>query len=222
MDKVLTSSPPHGSEGLPVYANLIFFYLTHFNCKFPQNIGTTAYLRMLQTRKSSISIDSSCQLTFQDLHHPNYLHICFCHFHYWMNADFVGKMINHVDQRLMCFVVPLGTGMRMRMMRMLIPSKSEKLWMLLKISVHFLRVCWRPKNLVMQVVQLHVVGICIREDLVCLQEASPLYALLWRGIIRWTFYWYCRHSISWQLLSSGLWHVLSGRRVLMYQRFLIN
>jgi hypothetical protein len=73
-------------------------------------------------------------------------------------------MKNHMDQRLMCSAVPLGTGMRMRMMMMMIPSKSKKLWMLLKISVHFLRVCWRPKNLVMEVVQLHVAGSCIRED----------------------------------------------------------
>jgi len=74
-------------------------------------------------------------------------------------------MINHMDQRLMCSAVPLGTGMRMRMMvmMMMIPSKFKKLWMLLKISVHFLRVCWRPKNLGMEVVQLHVVGSCIRE-----------------------------------------------------------
>lgn len=73
-------------------------------------------------------------------------------------------MINHMDQRLMCSAVPLGTGMKMRMMMMMIPSKSEKLWMLLKISFHVLRVCWGPKNLVMEVVQLHVVGSCIRED----------------------------------------------------------
>jgi len=61
-----------------------------------------------------------------------------------------------------------------------------------------------------------------RGCLICLQEASPVSALVWRGMIRWTFYWYCRHGISWRLLSSGLWHVPSGRRVLMYQRFLTN
>jgi len=120
---------------------------------------------MLRTPESRIGIESSCQLTFQDLHHPNYLHLCFCNFHYWMNAYFVDKIINHMGQRLMCSAVPLGTGMRMRMMMMMmIPSKSKKLWMLLKISVHFLRVCWRSKNLVMEVVQLHVAGSCIRED----------------------------------------------------------
>jgi len=161
-------SPSHGPEGLPVYANLIFSILLtstqQGGCKFPQNIGTTAYLYMLRTPESRISIESSCQLTFQDLYHSNYLHICFCNFHCWITAYFVDKMINHMDQRLMYSAVPLGTGMRMKMMMMMIPSKSKKLWMLLKISVHFLRVCWRPKNLVMEVVQLLVAGSCIRED----------------------------------------------------------
>lgn len=143
----------------------------------PQNIGTTAYLYMLQTPESRISIDSSCQPTFQDLHNPNYLHICFCNFHYWMNAYFVDRMINRVDQWSMCSAVPLGTGMRMRM-KMMMSSKSEKLWMLLKISVHFLRVCWRPKNLVMEVVQLFVVGSCIREDVWSACRRHHLFLLL--------------------------------------------
>lgn len=147
---------------------------------------------MLWTSESSFSIDSSCQLSFQDLHHPNYLHICFCNFHYRMNNYFVEKMINLVD-RLMCYAAPLGTGMRMRM-KMMIPSKSEKLWMLLEISVHFFRVCWRPKNL--EVVQLHVVESCIREDVWSACRMHHLFLLVWIGMIRWTFYWYCWYGVT--------------------------
>jgi len=43
-------------------------------------------------------------------------------------------MINHVDQRLMCSAIPLGTGVNLRMMMLMIP-RSDNLD-LISLAVH--------------------------------------------------------------------------------------